>query len=161
FDTGDHRLFSYAQNYCAGARALRGQRAPMRPFVPSPLPLDPGSPREVSIDALARFFENPARAFLQRRLSLYLGRDSETVDDPEPLELNALQEWVVGDGILKQVIEGTTVEDVLPAVQARGALPPGMLGRCVIDALGAEVTEIAAAASSRRDGEQLAPLVVD
>jgi exodeoxyribonuclease V gamma subunit len=154
-------LFSYAHHYADGARALRGQRRNAPPFVEAPLPLDPAMSREVSIDALARFFENPARAFLQSRLALYLGSDMEAVADREPLELDNLDRWEIGTGLLERVLRGEQFEDTLPAVRASGQLPPGALGKCVFEALHPEVTAIALQASRLLRGHELEPLVVD
>jgi exodeoxyribonuclease V gamma subunit len=157
----DQRLFSYARHYCEGARALRGQRGTVPPFVSGLLPLDAATTREVSIDALARFFENPARAFLQNRLALYLGSDIEVVGDREPLELGNLERWQIGTSLVERVLDGERLPEAFPSVQASGALAPGVLGRCAFDALAPEVTAIAMAATGLLRGEQLEPLVVN
>jgi exodeoxyribonuclease V gamma subunit len=157
----DPRLFSYARNYCEGAESLRDQRETVPPFFSAPLPLDPTATREVSIDALARFFENPTRSFLHNRLALYLGSDIEAVDDREPLELDHLERWKVGSSLLERALDGEGLRQALPSVQASGALPPGVLGTCVFDALEPEVTAIALATRQLLRGEQLEPLVVD
>jgi exodeoxyribonuclease V gamma subunit len=157
----DPRLFSYARTCYEGARALRGERGNVPPFVSALLPLDPATTREVSIDTLARFFENPTRAFLQNRLSLYLGTDVETVDDREPLDLDNLERWKIGTDLLERALQGEELRDTLPSLQATGALPPGVLGRCVFDGLAPEVAELALATGKLLNGDELEPLVVD
>jgi len=161
FDSADARLFSYADNYYEGARALQGERANAPPFVAAPLPYDPAATREVSIDQLVRFFENPTRAFLQHRLALYLADDIEAVDDREPLVLDNLERWKVGTGLLERALEGEPVQDALPSVQASGALPPGVLGKCVFDDVDPEVTGIALRTKALLRGAELEPFVVD
>jgi exodeoxyribonuclease V gamma subunit len=157
----DPRLFTYARTYYEGAQALRGQRRDLPAFVSAPLPLDPATTREVSIDALARFFENPTRSFLQNRLALYLGNDIETVDDREPLALNNLERWTVGTHLLERAREGELLRETLPSLQASGVLPPGVLGKCVFNALDAEVAELALATGKLLTGDELEPLEVD
>lgn len=157
----EQRLFSYAHTYYEGACAVRGQRGNVPLFVSASLPLDPATTREVSIDALARFFENPTRGFLQNRLALYLGNDIETVDDREPLEFDNLQRWTIGTTLLERALEGERLPDMLPSVQASGALPPAVLGKCVFDDLDPEVAKIAMATSRLLRGDELAPLVID
>jgi exodeoxyribonuclease V gamma subunit len=157
----DPRLFSYARSHCEGARALRGHRSTVPPFVSVPLPLDPATAREVSIDALARFFENPARGFLHQRLSLYLGSDMESVDDREPLELDNLERWKVGTSLLERQLDGEGSAEALPSLRASGVLPPGALGTCVVDGVEPEVRAIALVTQRLHGGTELEPLVVD
>jgi len=155
------RLFSYARHHYEGVCALHGERREVPPFVCGPVRLDPAARHELSIDVLARFFENPARGFLQNRLGLYLGSDVEIVEDREPLELDALAQWKIGTDLLEHVLHGDELRDALPAVQASGALPPGMLGKCVFDDLNPTVAALALATRQLRNGEELEPLVAD
>ncbi len=154
------QLFSYAPNYCEGARALQGGRVNMPPFVVAPLD-QVAMPGEVAIDALVRFFENPTRAFAQHRLGLYLGDDLEAIADREPLALNHLERWKIGTQLLERALHGESVRDALPAVQASGALPPGTLGECAFDDVDPEVTAIARHANALLRDAELEPLVVD
>ena len=155
------QLFSYARNYCEGARALRGERVTMPPFVVAPLDHQVATPGEVAIDALVRFFENPTRAFAQHRLGLYLGDDIEAIDDREPLTLDGLERWKVGNHLLERALQGEVVRDALPSVQASGALPPGTLGECAFGDLDPEVTAIARQTNVLLRDAELQPLVVD
>jgi exodeoxyribonuclease V gamma subunit len=161
FNSADARLFSYADNYHEGARALQGERSTAPVFVAAPLPDDPAATREVSIDQLVRFFENPARAFLQHRLGLYLADDIEAVDDREPLALDDLGYWKVGTRLVERVLEGEPVHEAFPSVQASGALPPGVLGKCVFDDVDPEATAIALQTEALLRGAELEPFVVD
>jgi exodeoxyribonuclease V gamma subunit len=157
----DSRLFSYARHYYEGARALTTARGSAAPFLTAPLPLDAPAKREVSLTALARFFENPTRAFLQSRLSLYLGKDIETVDDREPLDLDNLDLWKLGDRLLGRAMDGETIDQALPAMRASGALPPGTLGQCTFGDVGGQADALATAASALRRGAELEPLTID
>jgi exodeoxyribonuclease V gamma subunit len=97
FDASDDAVFSFSASDRKGAEALLEARSRRqaggagRPFVEEPLPASGTTgPREIAIDDLVRFFEHPVRAFLQRRLGLYLREDAPALDDREPLELDAL-----------------------------------------------------------------------
>ncbi|MBI1814564.1 MAG: exodeoxyribonuclease V subunit gamma [Deltaproteobacteria bacterium] len=157
----DPRLFSYARHYYEGARALTTARGSAAPFLTAPLPLDVPAKREVSLTALARFFENPTRAFLQNRLSLYLGKDLDTVEDREPLDLDNLDLWKLGDRLLKHAMDGETIDQALPSMRASGALPPGTLGQCTFGDVGGQADALATAASALRRGAELEPLTID
>jgi exodeoxyribonuclease V gamma subunit len=161
FNASDARLFSYANNYHEGARALQGERSAAPTFVAAPVPDDPATARAVSIDQLVRFFENPTRAFLQQRLGLYLAYDIKALDDREPLALDNLERWKVGTGLLERALEGEPVPEALPSVQASGALPPGVLGKCVFDDIDPEATALALQTKELLFGAELEPLIVD
>lgn len=153
-------LFSYAHNYYAAAQALTGVRGSPLPFLSAPLsPLTLS--RQVTVDELARFFENPTRVFLQNRLALYLGDDSESLDDREPLDLRPLERWKIGTGLLERAFEGQHLAAALPFVRASGSLPPGALGSCVFEDLRREAATIAGAAAELLSDQPLDPLIVD
>lgn len=157
----DPRLFSYAQNHCEGARALTEAHSEVSPFLPAPLPPDGTVKREVSLYTLARFFENPTRAFLQDRLSLFLDDQGESVDDREPLELDALAEWKLGSELLGRALDGENLDEAIPSVRASGALPPGTLGECTFQGVRPEAVALAAAAEGLIRGSELEPVTVD
>ena len=156
----DPRLFSYGQNTRDGARALGGARAAAPPFVPSPLPSDTDD-RQVSVEKLVAFFQNPTRVFLQDRLALCLGTDVEVVDDREPLALDNLERWKVGNQLLDRAIAGEDISAALASVQASGALPPGVLGECFFQDLHPEVSELAEKVDALLHGNELDALTVD
>jgi exodeoxyribonuclease V gamma subunit len=156
----DRRLFSYAQNHYEGARALTQARGALPPFLPAPLPPDAAPRREVALNALIRFFENPTRAFLQDRLSLFLGDDGEIVEDREPLELDTLAEWKLGSDLLERALAGENLDDAIVAVRASGALPPGMLGQCTFEGVRPEAVALAEASGRLMQGQARDPLTV-
>ncbi len=159
-------LFSYARRNFEGARALCGPLATPQPFLPGPLPLDAvatasAAPDAVTLEELVRFFENPTRAFLQSRLALYLGRDLDGLADREPLELDTLEHWQLGNALLERGLRGGDLRQVLPSVRASGLLPPGTLGGCLLDDVTDEVTPLLDAAGALMSGDQLEALSFD
>jgi exodeoxyribonuclease V gamma subunit len=131
-DSADPRLFSHAAALCDGARSMRARRVDFPPFVVRPLPA-PKTARAVTLDALARFFEHPLRAFVQTRLGVYLGRDVAPLDDREPLELDALDRWKLGAPLLERARDGEKLRGVPPDVLAEGILPLGVVGSFAYD----------------------------
>src|SRR5262249_14446142 len=158
---GDAALFSYAEHYCAGARALQQPpRSSRPPFVSAPLPTD-DSAHTVTLDHLLRFFENPPGGFLQRRVGLHLGKDVDRLEDREPMEPDALERWKIGNGLLARAVEGEDLDAALASVRATGSLPPGALGTCLYDDLSIEVMRLAGAVTRLAQGEPLAVVAVD
>lgn len=121
---GDARLFSHAAPLCAGAQAMLGPRVAMAPFVREPLPPS-DLPRTLTLDQLVKFFEHPVRAFMMTRLRVFFGSDAEVLADREPLELDALEAWKVGAGLLER---DERAAEVPADVVAEGALPLGVVG---------------------------------
>ncbi|MEW6271046.1 MAG: exodeoxyribonuclease V subunit gamma [Thermodesulfobacteriota bacterium] len=158
---GDRRLPSYARAYHCGAESLAGTRAAVPPFVSAPLAVPAAAGDELDVEELVRFFQHPVRAFVQRRLLVILGRDAEPVENREPLVLDSLERWAVGDALLSRALRGEDVRDAMHAVLASGALPPGAPGACTYGELLPEVEAIAAKALELGAGGALAPRPVD
>jgi exodeoxyribonuclease V gamma subunit len=157
----DPALFSYATTHYAGAVALVGEPVDPPPWLAEPLP--PVAIEAADIDDLVRFFDNPTRWFLQQRLGVYLGRDAELLEDREPIELDALDRWQIGDALLR----GALTDGVLdlaatwPVERASGRLPLGMPGRDAFDEIAPIADALARAAAQFRAGERLDPERID
>ena len=128
----------------AGARALVGPRTDPPPFLPGPLQPPPG--RTVELEALVRFVQHPARAFLQQRLGIRLSADEDDLPDALPIELDHLERWAVGDRMLRARRAGHALAATLAAERARGGLPPGALAAGELALLEEQVEAVAAAA---------------
>jgi exodeoxyribonuclease V gamma subunit len=101
------------------------------------------------------------RAFLQRRLGLYLEESAELLADREPMSLDSLSQWRLGDALLGRALAGEDIEAVYAATRAQGVLPLGVPGRCEFADLREKVETLAGAAVSLRDGESLPPVPID
>lgn len=131
----------------AGAEAAR-HRLPAAPWLAGPLPpLDEGV---VALDDLVRFVEHPVRAFLRRRLGLFVGERASGLDDAIPLELDGLQRWAVGDRLLATCLAGVGLEDAVAGERGRGQLPPGPLADDVLQRVVPEVEALLATVDALR-----------
>ena len=131
----------------AGARALVGREAhhlASGPAVTGPLP--PLDLEVVDLADLRAFLRHPVKAFFQRRLEVYLHRETDPPADTLPIRLEPLQNWGLGDGLLSAERTGLDRERWLGIERARGALPPASLGVEVVEAAEATVDGIIAAA---------------
>lgn len=142
FSAQDPRLFSYSQAY---AGMLSQASAGLRPEVTSFLQaseLAPDTlPLPMSLSELSRFYRDPARDLLERRLKLRLDAlDEDRLSDTEPLEarierLASVARRLFFDSLLPQWFEGPDWQDGIwqPAlapdwVRLSGLLPAGRLG---------------------------------
>jgi exodeoxyribonuclease V gamma subunit len=168
FDASHDALFSYSSEDCAGAQALLDARAVASPrprlYVPAGLSsseIDEPGTRTVELARLGRFFEHPVRAFLQARLGLYLRDEVSQLEDREPMELDALARWTLGDRLLTHALVGTGPERAKALMRAQGLLPLGSAGDLDAEAAQRDAAELAVAVRELQRGEPLPPIEVD
>jgi exodeoxyribonuclease V gamma subunit len=154
----DPRLFSYARPWLEGARALVGQRPAdgqsqrRAPLFLQRLPEPEADEGPLRLDRLVRFFQNPLRELLRRRLDVNLRQWEDDIGDREPMELDGLQTWRLGDELLRHGIDGVVSEDAFALLRAGGGLPIGAVGRALFDDLTSEVGRIVETVRERRSG---------
>lgn len=117
--------FTFDPSALTAARASTGQRAERPPFFADPLPAPPAD--DVALEDLTRFFNDPVKGFF-RALDYTLPWDVEGVSDEMPVDIDALEEWTVGDRMLGDILRGMTPAGAQQAEWRRGTLPPGQLG---------------------------------
>ena len=74
-----------------------------RAFISGPLPAPP--PDDVALADLVGFFRDPVKGFF-RALDFTLPWDVDGVEDAMPVDINALEEWTVGDRMLDDMLRG-------------------------------------------------------
>jgi exodeoxyribonuclease V gamma subunit len=149
-ELGGDGAWSFDRVTLEGARALAGEREAPGPFLAAPLP--PLDTSVVELDDLEAFARRPVRAFLGRRLGIRLGERSTEVEDALPVELEGLEKYGVGEHLIEARLAGTPPRTAALAEIARGTLPPGLLGRPVIDEIVPVVEDIVAAAPAGETG---------
>lgn len=127
-----------------GARALTGTRTQRPPFLTDRLPAPTSA--IVELDDLIRFVEHPARAFLRQRLGVRLTENDDEVQDALPVDLDGLQQWAIGDRMLRARLQGRSAQETRAAELARGALPPGHLADPILRPIERKVGAVYAAA---------------
>ncbi|MGH3966708.1 MAG: exodeoxyribonuclease V subunit gamma, partial [Mycobacterium sp.] len=117
--------FSFDPTVLRAARAATGQRAEQPKFIGKPLP--PPQADDVVLADLVGVFNDPVKGFF-RALDYTLPWDVDGVEDAMPVDINALEEWTVGDRMLHDILAGMTPDQARNAEWRRGTLPPGQLG---------------------------------
>jgi exodeoxyribonuclease V gamma subunit len=139
--------FTFDSTVREAAVVAASHRAPRPPLLSGPLPTPP--PDDVSLDDLVGFFKDPVKGFF-RALDYTLPWDVDAIDDAMPVEIDALQEWKVGDRMLDDMLRGLDPEAAQQAEWRRGSLPPGRLGWRKAQELRDRVAALAAAAHRHR-----------
>ncbi|CAN5811198.1 exodeoxyribonuclease V subunit gamma [soil metagenome] len=143
---GGEGAWSFDRIALGGARALVAERAAAQPFLDGPLPEDRGD--LIEVDELVRFVQHPVRAFLRQRLGIGVYERDEDPAEALPVELDPLQQWAVGQGLVEARLAGADPVACAAAEVARGALPPGELGRSLLRRVGPVVDGIVAEADA-------------
>ncbi|MEV0673637.1 exodeoxyribonuclease V subunit gamma [Mycobacterium sp. NPDC050441] len=117
--------FTFDPTVLTAAQASAGQRADRPPFFAHQLPSPPVG--DVALEDLVTFFRDPVKGFF-RALDYTLPWDVDGVSDVMPVDIDALEEWTVGDRMLGDIMRGMTPADAQQAEWRRGTLPPGQLG---------------------------------
>lgn len=135
------RPFGFDPHGLAGALARRRAAAP-EPFLAGPLPERADrAERVVDLASLRRFLDDPTTSFLRDRLRLHVARAPEPDEDVLPVEAGALVRWQLGERLVAGLLAGSSRAAWERAERRTGAVPPGELGRRVLD----EVAELALA----------------
>ena len=126
FDSTDRRLFGYDKSQLRAAKAILDGPTSTPRFVRTPLTqTELGD--EILVSEFRRLINRPWEVFL-RRLGLFLGESSEVDDDREPLILDALQKWDIGDWWLNKRLGDEEEAKLDHALVRGGRIPAGGLG---------------------------------
>ncbi|HWF40681.1 MAG TPA: exodeoxyribonuclease V subunit gamma, partial [Acidothermaceae bacterium] len=155
--------FSFDPTVLRAAQTAAGERADQPKFISGPLPPpdpnDPNIPNDVVLADLAGFFKDPVKGFF-RALEYTLPWDVDGVEDAMPVDINALEEWTVGDRMLSDILGGMDPNDARQAEWRRGTLPPGRLGWRKVTEIRDQAAVLATAALRHR-GSDMAAYDVD
>jgi exodeoxyribonuclease V gamma subunit len=117
--------FTFDPTVLTAARSSTRERSEQPKFISGPLPPLPAD--DVALADLVAFFKDPVKGFF-RALEYTLPWDVDGVEDEMPVDINALEEWTVGDRMLTDMLRGMTRDQARQAEWRRGTLPPGQLG---------------------------------
>lgn len=139
FTAESPELFSYDASNAKTALALRGDQAGPRMFVTEVLP-DEGDLSELRVRDLQKLLSSPWELLLER-LGVRLDDSEEAGSDREPLLLNELEKWEIGDAWLREALTGDA-GDFPARCRRSGVLPGGPLGRQVLSELQTQVDTV-------------------
>ncbi len=152
---------AFDRRHLAGARArvtASGQAPPFLPARLAPPPNDPAETGVVELDDLVRFLEHPVRFLLQRRLGLGLGADDRRLEDRDPLELDALERWKLGQDLLGRQLVGAMDEHWREVTLATGTVPVGGLGIVALEGIEGLVDRLVTRVEHLGTGEEIVPV---
>lgn len=139
------------------ARRLLRDRAPEPPFLPAPLPAAVAEPFAIDLDALVRWWQDPAAAWCGAALGFAPGRERAAAGDDEPLAIDGLVRFQLTDAVVRGLLAGGDGGAVLDRLAADGRMPLGRLGEAGRRAVAADAAALADALAAHRG---LPPLTI-
>ncbi|QXC35119.1 exodeoxyribonuclease V subunit gamma [Aeromonas sp. FDAARGOS 1407] len=135
-------LFTYAADWLPALSPERGAAN----FQSGELPLPPewGKEQGLELAELLRFYRQPAKYFLNRRLKVWFELDEAEIEDSEPFELDGLQHYQLKALLLDAHLAQGESEERRQRLQLSGLLPQGWFGSLLLDDLDAEMGKLAA-----------------
>ena len=135
-------LFTYAADWLPALSPQRGAAN----FQSGELPLPPewGKEQGLELAELLRFYRQPAKYFLNRRLKVWFELDEAEIEDSEPFELDGLQHYQLKALLLDAHLAQGESEERRQRLQLSGLLPQGWFGSLLLDDLDAEMGKLAA-----------------
>ena len=143
--------FTYDPVALGGARALSGRRVEPTRLAAQALPR-PRPIVDLELAAVADLLVHPAKGFLRRRLEVAVPFEQDDPPDDLPVDLGALQEWGVGDRLLRDRLAGVPEEECRQAEWRRGVLPPANLGRRTLTKVLSDVRPLVDLTTTLRSG---------
>lgn len=127
----------------AGARARRERELSPAPPAPplwqqqlgGPGDTDPEHTPQLDLSQLVDFWRHPARELLRQQLGTTMTDWDRPLADELPAEATGLDQWAIGDRLVRLALEGVDLGRASTAERLRGALPPGQLGTHSLDSL--------------------------
>jgi len=152
FDRKNPRLFSYAKEYEGGARGLVTLEAKPRGFIEHLEPREQTS--VIALEDLVRFWKSPPSYLLNRRLGIYMRKERAVLGAREPLDIDDLDRWMIGDPLIQHCLDGISIEESERLMRGRGKLPLGRWGHKVLEGYRDEAESVASATRALRDGPE-------
>jgi exodeoxyribonuclease V gamma subunit len=134
--------FTFDATALAGAQAATGTRRPPAAFLAGPLP--PRLASTLDLADVSALLQRPAAGFLRQRLDVAMRYEESEPSDQLSVELDKLEEWRIGDRLLRDRLAGADAETCRQAEWRRGELPPGLLGERTLNRLLAGVEPLVA-----------------
>ena len=132
--------------------------APTSDGVPAAHPNTDATMPTLGLDELVERFLGSTRFFARRQLRLWLPRPEAAIDDLDPIDLDPLLQYTLGNALFERLRAGATAAEAAEQLLANAALPVGIVGRLAADVLRVEVEEVARVGRARCSGVRLEDL---
>jgi exodeoxyribonuclease V gamma subunit len=141
FDGSSGKLVSYQSAQCPPNEQQAASNLKNSDWFNTALPEPDAEWRQVSLSQLIQFYRHPGRYLMQQRLGLRLELDEDVLESREPFSLGGLEAWQLRQQVLAQRLNGDTLAEITPLIEATGVLPQGVVGDIALDGQTGQVEE--------------------
>ncbi|MBI5184571.1 MAG: exodeoxyribonuclease V subunit gamma [Nitrospinae bacterium] len=153
-------LFSYSRENFQACLCLGKKHEKDAPFISHGLSSPSEAWKTVDIRQLEKFFKNPVKFLLTKRLGIMLENETSDIREKEPFSLNGLDKYHVTAELASKGLAGREIRDLFPLAKASGALPHGIVGDLELERVGEQLEEFIPAVLQFQ-GSPLGPLLLD
>jgi exodeoxyribonuclease V gamma subunit len=158
---GNQKLFSYSNEHYQAAKKLIEPRQLPVSFISNGL-LPPGDEwKSIDVADLCRFFVNPTKYLLNKRLGIYLKEEISVLDESEAFEIQSLDRFLLEQNLLEKKLDGEELREFFKVTRAAGALPHGTVGDIVYENLSRNIERFVLQIKQYIQPAPLEPLDVD
>ncbi len=126
------KLFTYNKSNLYAARTLLSKKEKKnKVFITKGIPSLKDDRKIISIYELKKFFSNPAKYFLNKRLSVYLEIYGNQLQETEAFEIKGLEKYKLEDSLVQKKFENKSIKEMYDWSRASGLLPHGVAGECI------------------------------
>ncbi len=158
---GDDRLFSYSVQHFQTAKQLLEPRQLPFPFIAHGLPAPNDEWKTIELNDLVRFFSNPAKFLLTRRIGIYLEETTSALPENEPFLMDKLDQYQWAQALLSDHLAGKDVRNYLDLLRAAGTLPHGTVGAIEFDRLYRKIIALSQKLQPHLQSSPLPPVRVE
>jgi exodeoxyribonuclease V gamma subunit len=157
----DEELFSYSEVNKVAAQAIAGKRDKRVPFISRTLPHPEDEWKKVTLGDLCRFFRNPTKFLINKRLGMYLEAGASALDDSEYFNIHGLEKYALEQALVERRFSGESLARFHRLARAAGQLPHGTVGACLYENMASEVKRFVEQTEPYIEKVKPAPLEVD
>lgn len=157
----NEKLFSYSEANCDAAQWLVKARNVRAPFISRGLSAREEAWKTVGLEDLCRFFGNPARFLLNRRLGIHLEERESILEDREAFDLKGLERYLLEKDLVEKRFAGCSLKEFLPLMKATGRLPHGAVGEYLYEELSHGIDRFVQKTQAYTRSETLGPIEVN
>jgi exodeoxyribonuclease V gamma subunit len=94
----------------------------------------------IDINDIAKFFQNPARHYLQKQFNIYYNDDDVLLKDHELFEIDQLTKWSVQESVMD--MNEYEIKAYYQTLQKSGKLPLSKMGAAMMDQIVEDISEL-------------------
>jgi len=155
------KLFSFSKDNYLAALNTGKINDNAEPFFPTPLTEPDIAFKSLQINDLCRFFQNPSKYLLQRRLHISLDIRHVNFYDDEPFDVSGIEHYKLTGKLIDNLLSGKSVEECYKQFKIMGELPHGTVGKYHFEVISRDVSDFVNSLSSLKVKPQLDNLLID